>query len=201
VGEPSCKGIYTSRSPARPSGIGSCVAELLRRRGNRLLVRGLDAFDGTAILDIKIYIPRYDSFPLAEAPLHWCNKHDISITSRLLHWDTMNVGITLGLRAGQRAMRELGSIRGDRTRAEVAGGNFFAQGVEGVTGCSVLHESMMFIEVKESIGTWSVKLSNDEATVVVRLHDRLYAGADEVLSVSEDVLFSSVESLPALAKA
>ena len=27
-GDPSCKGIYTTRSPARPSGIGSCIAEL-----------------------------------------------------------------------------------------------------------------------------------------------------------------------------
>jgi tRNA (adenine37-N6)-methyltransferase len=58
VGEASCKGIYTSRAPARPSGIGSCVVELLRKEGTRLHVRGLDAFDGTAVLDIKIYVPR-----------------------------------------------------------------------------------------------------------------------------------------------
>lgn len=74
MGEPSCKGIYTTRSPARPSGLGSCVVELLHRDRNRLHVRGLDALDGTPVLDIKIYIPRYDCFPFADAPLHWCQK-------------------------------------------------------------------------------------------------------------------------------
>jgi tRNA-Thr(GGU) m(6)t(6)A37 methyltransferase TsaA len=72
AGEPSCQGVWTSRSPARPSGIGSCVVELVRRDRNRLIVKGLDAFDGTAVLDIKIYIPRFDSFPMAVVPLHWC---------------------------------------------------------------------------------------------------------------------------------
>ena len=196
VGEPACKGIYTSRAPARPSGIGSCVVELLRREGRRLYVRGLDAFDGTPGLAIKIYIPRYDCFPLADVPLHWCNRHSLNTTSRLLHWDTMNVGLTLGLRAGQRAMRELGVGRSDRKLAQVCGGNFFAQGVEGVTGCSVLHGTMSFTEKTESIAAWSVRIECAEAAVQVRLHDRLYAGADEVLSVSDDVLFSSVERRP-----
>jgi formylmethanofuran dehydrogenase subunit E len=177
------------------------VVELLRRQGNRLHVRGLDAFDGTPVLDIKIYIPRYDCFPLAEAPLHWCNRHDLSTTSRLLHWDTMNVGLTLGLRAGQRAMRELGVGRSDAKRAVVCGGNFFAQGVEGVTGCSVLHESMDFTEKAESIGRWSVRLETGEGAVELRLHDRLYAGADEVLSVPDEILFAAVERAPALSPA
>jgi tRNA (adenine37-N6)-methyltransferase len=197
VGEPSCKGVYTSRAPARPSGMGSCVAELLRREGNLLYVKGLDAFDGTSVLDIKIYIPRYDCFPLAEAPLHWCNRHGLETTSRLLHWDTMNVGLTLGLRAGQRALRELGLGRGEATRAAVTGGNFFAQGVEGVTGCSVLDRTMAFTERTESIGAWMVTLEGPGGSVRVGLHDRLYAGADEVLSVSDDILFSAVERVPA----
>jgi tRNA-Thr(GGU) m(6)t(6)A37 methyltransferase TsaA len=194
VGEPVCQGIYTSRSPARPSGIGSCIVELLRREGHRLYVRGLDAFDGTPVLDIKIYIPRYDCFPLADAPLHWCNKHSPVTTSRLLHWDTMNVGLTLGLRAGQRAMGALGAVRNDPTTAEVRGGNFFAQGVEGVTGCSLLRGSMSLTESSEAIGAWSVRLRSEDREVVVRLHDRLYSGADEVLSVPDEILFSAVET-------
>lgn len=198
TGEPTCKGIYTSRSPARPSGIGSCIVELLRRDGNRLHVRGLDAFDGTAVLDIKIYIPRYDSFPLADAPLHWCNRHGLETTSRLLHWDTMNVGLALGMRTGLRAMRELGLGRSDPKHAVVDGGNFFAQGIEGVTGCSVLHATMAFTDRLASIDTWIVRLEAGATAVVLRLHDRLFAGADEVLSVSDDVLFASVERVPAL---
>jgi formylmethanofuran dehydrogenase subunit E len=111
------------------------------------------------------------------------------------------VGLTLGLRAGQRAMRELGVGRSDPKRADVCGGNFFAQGVEGVTGCSVLHDTMSFTEKVESIAAWSVRLETAEGAVQIRLHDRLYAGADEVLSVSDEVLFSAVERLPLLKEA
>ena len=194
MGEPTCKGIYTSRSPARPSRIGSCIVELLAREGNRLRVRGLDAIDGTPVLDIKIYIPRYDSFPLAEAPLHWCQKTEMVTTSRLLHWDTVNVGFTLGMRAGKRALDELGAGRGDRKRAQVAGGNFFAQGVEAVTGCSVLQGSMSFEEKAKSLADWMVSLEYGDHWVRIRLCDKLYSGADEVLALPDEVLFASVES-------
>jgi tRNA-Thr(GGU) m(6)t(6)A37 methyltransferase TsaA len=59
------KGVFTSRTPARPSGLGSCVVQLLGREGNRLQVRGLDAVNGTPILDMKIYFPRYDGIRIA----------------------------------------------------------------------------------------------------------------------------------------
>lgn len=196
-GEPTCKGIYTTRAPARPSGIGSCVVELVRREKNRLIVRGLDAFDGTSVLDIKIYIPRYDSFPLADAPLHWCSHHGMDVTSRLLHWDTMNVGLTLGLRAGSRAMRELGVARGEAVRVEVAGGHFFAQGIEGVTGCSILHGTMAFEDKSREMGAWFVRLEAAGKAATVRMNDRLYAGADEVLGLADDILFASVAVDPA----
>jgi tRNA-Thr(GGU) m(6)t(6)A37 methyltransferase TsaA len=200
-GEPTCKGIYTTRSTARLAGIGSCVVELLRREGSRLYVRGMDALDGSPVLDVKIYIPQYDSIPLADAPLHWCQRIPVARTSRMLHWDTMNVSLVLGLRAGQRALQELGLGRDDRKRAEVHGGNFFAQGVEGVTGCSVLHDSMVFVEDPQSVGHWSVRLETEGSAVLIQLQDHLYSGADEVLGLADDILFASVSHIPATSMA
>jgi formylmethanofuran dehydrogenase subunit E len=191
MGEPTCKGIYTSRSPARPSGMGSCIVELLGREHNRLRVRGLDAVDGTPILDIKIYIARYDCFPWADAPLHWCQKTEMMTTSRLLHWDTMNVSLTLGMRAGQWALHQLGVARGAAKNAVVHGGSFFAQGVEAVTGCSVLHGTMQFEEKAKSLTDWFVCLEAEEKSIEIRVKDQLYAGADEVLSLKEEELFTS----------
>ncbi|MDW8143982.1 MAG: tRNA (N6-threonylcarbamoyladenosine(37)-N6)-methyltransferase TrmO [Armatimonadota bacterium] len=46
-------GVFVTRSPSRPNPIGICVVELLERKGNTLLVKGLDAFDGTPVIDIK----------------------------------------------------------------------------------------------------------------------------------------------------
>lgn len=46
-------GVFVTRSPSRPNPIGICVVELLERKGNTLLVKGLDAYDGTPVIDIK----------------------------------------------------------------------------------------------------------------------------------------------------
>jgi tRNA-Thr(GGU) m(6)t(6)A37 methyltransferase TsaA len=48
-------GIFATRAPVRPNPIGLTLVELVRREGNVLLVKGLDALDGTPVLDIKPY--------------------------------------------------------------------------------------------------------------------------------------------------
>jgi len=61
-------GVFTSRSPSRPNPIGLCVAELVKLEGNILSVKGLDAFEGSPVIDLKPYIPRADSVPDAVVP-------------------------------------------------------------------------------------------------------------------------------------
>jgi tRNA-Thr(GGU) m(6)t(6)A37 methyltransferase TsaA len=53
-------GIYASRHPCRPNGIGLSIVRLVRRENNILVVNGIDILDGTPLLDIKPYIPRFD---------------------------------------------------------------------------------------------------------------------------------------------
>lgn len=64
----SLMGVFATRSPNRPNPIGKATVRLLQRRHNILLVEGLDAIDGTPVLDIKPYIPGYDSVDKAKAP-------------------------------------------------------------------------------------------------------------------------------------
>jgi tRNA-Thr(GGU) m(6)t(6)A37 methyltransferase TsaA len=61
-------GVFATRSPNRPNPIGKATVKLLQRRENILTVKGLDAIDGTPVLDIKPYIPGYDSVDNAKAP-------------------------------------------------------------------------------------------------------------------------------------
>lgn len=61
-------GVLATRSPIRPNPIACTVARLLERRGNVLRVQGLDALDGTPVLDIKPYIPYSDSVADATFP-------------------------------------------------------------------------------------------------------------------------------------
>jgi formylmethanofuran dehydrogenase subunit E len=53
-------GLFTTRSPNRPCPLGLTVVELVAREKNILKVKGLDAIDGTPLLDIKPYIPEVD---------------------------------------------------------------------------------------------------------------------------------------------
>jgi tRNA-Thr(GGU) m(6)t(6)A37 methyltransferase TsaA len=49
----SKRGVFTLRSPRRPNPIGMTVVDLLAVDGNVLCVRGLDAINGTPVLDLK----------------------------------------------------------------------------------------------------------------------------------------------------
>ena len=56
----SLHGLFTTRSPRRPCPLGLTVVELVVREENILTVKGVDAIDGTPLLDIKPYIPSID---------------------------------------------------------------------------------------------------------------------------------------------
>jgi len=54
------RGVFATRSPARPNPIGLVTVRVVRIAGNVIWVRGLDALDGTPILDIKSYSRGFD---------------------------------------------------------------------------------------------------------------------------------------------
>jgi tRNA-Thr(GGU) m(6)t(6)A37 methyltransferase TsaA len=68
-------GRLVTRTPNRPNLIGKATVRLLQRRGNILKVEGLDAFDGTPVIDIKPYIPGYDSAAGARVP-QWITSRE-----------------------------------------------------------------------------------------------------------------------------
>ena len=53
-------GIFAQRSKNRPNGIGLTTVKLLSVNKNMVEVQGLDAIDGTPVLDIKPHYPQYD---------------------------------------------------------------------------------------------------------------------------------------------
>ena len=53
-------GIFSQRGKDRPNRIATTAVEVVSVREGELLVRGLDAIDGTPVLDIKPYFPAYD---------------------------------------------------------------------------------------------------------------------------------------------
>lgn len=63
-------GVFAARTNLRPNPIGLTLCELVRVEGNVLTVRGLDAFDGTSVLDVKPY-DSWDCAPNARMPEWW----------------------------------------------------------------------------------------------------------------------------------
>ena len=53
-------GIFAQRAKDRPNSIGITAVKLLSVEENIIKVQGLDAIDGTPVLDIKPYYPQYD---------------------------------------------------------------------------------------------------------------------------------------------
>jgi tRNA (adenine37-N6)-methyltransferase len=68
-------GLFATRTPNRPNRIGETVVRLLAREGNVLRVLGLDALDGTPLLDIKPYLLNGDCIPTATEPQWTKERH------------------------------------------------------------------------------------------------------------------------------
>jgi len=73
---PELHGLFSTRSPDRPNSLGFAVAELIERKGNKLKVKGLDALEGSPLLDIKPYLPEIDS--KTSVRVGWVKETDFS---------------------------------------------------------------------------------------------------------------------------
>ena len=65
------RGTFATRSPVRPNPIGVTVVELKGIEGNTIRAHGLDAVDGTRVLDLKPYIHYGDRIDVTSEP-DWC---------------------------------------------------------------------------------------------------------------------------------
>lgn len=66
-------GIFAQRARHRPNPIGVSAVRLLAVEGGTARVQGLDAVDGTPVLDLKPYVPTFDLVPDAQTP-DWIDR-------------------------------------------------------------------------------------------------------------------------------
>ncbi len=79
-------GVFATRSPNRPSPIAHTIVKLIERENNVLKVEGLDAIEGTPVLDIKPYILSLDSRLFATDG--WFGKRKLPFTPRVYEYRT-----------------------------------------------------------------------------------------------------------------
>ena len=61
------RGVFATRAPARPTPIGMSAVRLIGIQDGVLEVADVDILDGTPLLDIKPYVPEFDSYPASRA--------------------------------------------------------------------------------------------------------------------------------------
>jgi tRNA-Thr(GGU) m(6)t(6)A37 methyltransferase TsaA len=54
------RGVFATRAPARPNPIGMSIVRLVKVEEGQLRIRAIDILDGTPLLDIKPYVPKFD---------------------------------------------------------------------------------------------------------------------------------------------
>jgi len=65
-------GVFATRAPSRPNPLGLSVVRLQRVEGDTLHIENVDILDGTPLLDIKPYIPKFDCWPAER--IGWLEK-------------------------------------------------------------------------------------------------------------------------------
>ncbi|HZK07829.1 MAG TPA: TrmO family methyltransferase [Bacteroidales bacterium] len=163
------KGVFATRSPRRPSKIGSTLVKLLERRGNTLLVQGLDALDGTPVLDIKpMHIPLTEE-QVDEAEIHsrknnprkqvfsniWANRTDRLMLDAARMHGHFCPGLAMGVMMAARAMQLMraNSDGLEDLLAIVETNNCISDGIQYVTGCSFGNNGLIFMDIGKTAFT------------------------------------------------
>lgn len=152
------RGVFASRSPNRPNGIGVTTVRLLERKGNKLVVTGLDALSDSPVFDIKPsdfsfqrnINSRDDAMP--SRPRINIEKHISRGESRALLHQAGELhghfcpGLSMGVMATMHVMDLMrqSSDGMEDFLAFVETNNCFSDGVQYISGCTFGNNALIF---------------------------------------------------------
>ncbi|MFO8020013.1 MAG: tRNA (N6-threonylcarbamoyladenosine(37)-N6)-methyltransferase TrmO [Promethearchaeia archaeon] len=163
------RGVFASRSPHRPNLIGLTTVKLLKREENKLIVKGLDAIDGTPVIDIKPFALSMDTEEKERLKL----KHELKNPRRkilklirahdhktllkeagVLHGHYCP-GLALGVMVGAHMIREIGwRPEGLEHLIVITETNNCAlDGIQYVTGCTFGNNGLIFRDLGKTAFT------------------------------------------------
>jgi len=165
------RGVFASRSPKRPNLIGITSVKLLERKGNKLLVEGLDALNNTPVLDIKsadtsLFAYELENNPKHKDKLRHSPRIDIRNDIHAIRLDNLMIkaaamhghycpGLALGIMAATHAMNllEAESDGMEDLLAITETNNCFSDGVQYVTGCTFGNNALIFNDLGKTAFT------------------------------------------------
>lgn len=169
------KGVFASRSPKRPNSIGVTTVKLINCREQVLEVSGLDAVNGTPVLDIKpcdnsifedeknnnkASIARLKSNPRADIIKHINNNNteQLLLEAGRIHGHFCP-GLAMGIMAGMIATRELKAYSDgmEDVVAITETNNCFADGIQYLTGCTFGNNALIYNDVGKTAFTLATR--------------------------------------------
>lgn len=180
-------GVFGLRAYRRPNPIGLSLVELLRVEGNVLHVRGLDAIDGTPVLDIKAYFERDCVFspraPVLRPSSREARWRDLIRLALQQHQEECE-GLLLGARMALIAEENIGKLTAPELRVTVEGPRCLADTIQGLTRARFANPPR-FTYVERGGAALTEWESPEERLVLKCRNDqgdwRLEAGTDEEL--------------------
>jgi len=175
------RGLFTSRSPRRPSPIGMTTVELLKREDNKLYVYGLDAIDGTPVIDIKPYASIMDQPTLSlqkKTPRYRINKlikyqnmYELLLKAGELHGHYCPY-LALGVMTAADALNRLAADNDgmEELLAVVETNSCFSDGIQYTAGTTFGNNSLIYRDFGKTAVTF-VKRNDPEENIRYYLKD------------------------------
>ncbi|MCK4997324.1 SAM-dependent methyltransferase [Candidatus Pacearchaeota archaeon] len=199
------RGVFSSRSPFRPSRIGTTTVKLLSRDKNKLIVEGLDALNDTPVLDIKPFVPVFDDSKLQEISLNRDkNSPRKKLTELIKKGDNVSLllesgklhghfclGLALGVMASSYAMKELALTNSGMEEVIVITetNNCMSDGVQFVTGCTFGNNALIFKDLGKSAFTLARRNGEGlRVTVKNNFRDKLSNNSQEFFGLFEKIV-------------
>jgi len=180
-------GVFGLRAYKRPNPIGLSLVELLSVEDNVLYVRGLDAIDGTPVLDIKAYFERDCVFSPRAPVLRPSSREDRwkdLVRLAVQHHQEECADLHLGARMALIAEERVGKLTSGDLRVTVEGSRCLADTIQGVTRARFSNPPRFTFVESEGLGV--TKWQTPDAMLVVRSRGKAAdwspgGEADEVL--------------------
>ncbi|HIJ86355.1 MAG TPA: tRNA (N6-threonylcarbamoyladenosine(37)-N6)-methyltransferase TrmO [Desulfuromonadales bacterium] len=129
-------GVFALRTPARPNPIALTLVALDRIEGNCLYVSGLDALDGTSVLDIKpyyeqdiVFSPRTSKITASIREMRKAFMEKEAIRHHRENCDDMRLAVRMALIAEE----QFGKLNDDEILVEVNGSNCLGDTLQGIS--------------------------------------------------------------------
>lgn len=185
------QGVFALRSPSRPNPIGISVVKLLHKEGLIMEVDGLDAIDGTPVLDIKPYAQGLDCFLSARRSDEYTvisSMDKIKAIERLLkeaanfHGEVC-VGLAIGTRIAYGAMMALGlSLKEKEVKIECRTRGCLADSIQAISAST----NKRFTHIP---GEGEIDFKTNTRRITFRVTKNKIHTAKEALTIKDAELF------------